>query len=94
MSGLSDRVSKILTDSTHIADAMSQSVVDGAVTGVACRSISESTRPIVAQQVALNETAAQRLGDLLQQSFESERIDSIHSYDGTTYCEISCWGAF
>ncbi|EFO65155.1 Hypothetical protein GLP15_2537 [Giardia lamblia P15] len=94
MTELNDRVSKILTDSTHIADAMSQSVIDGAVTGATGRSVSESMRPIVAQQVTLNEATMQRLGDLLQQSFESERIDSIHSYDGTTYCEISCWGAF
>lgn len=94
MSGFSDRVSKILTDSTHIADTMSQSAVDGVATGVTHHSIGESMRPIVAQQTTLSDTAMQKLGDLLHQSFESERVDSVHSYDGTTYCEISCWGIF
>lgn len=94
MSGLDDRVSKVLTDSTHIADAMSQSAVAGVVTGVSNQNLSESMRPIVAQQTTLSDATMHKLGDLLYQSFENERVDSIYSYDGTTYCEISCWGAF
>lgn len=94
MSEFNDRAFKLLTDSTRIADALSQSVVDGVVTGASNQSLTESMRPIVAQQTTLSNASMYKLGDLLNQSFENERIDSIYSYDGTNYCEISCWGAF